>query len=75
MKNEREIKDITFAVRLSERQLEILQEQAVVYGTSEAEYIRGLIEKKPLVEVKKINDVNALRTELHYVSNNLNQVA
>lgn len=83
MKRKNHQKDIThphfFAVRLSDMELEFLNQKSEKLGISKAEFIRKLLSEKPIIHkfelVADLPQMQELISAYWKISTNLNQIA
>ena len=59
---------------LSEGQYQLLSKDAKRCGLTKRQYLIRLIENRP-VKVRPGKDIEQLRTEIHHIGNNINQLA
>lgn len=71
----RQIKTRRITVRLTEEEYQHLTSQSEGCGIGNADYVRRMIMQEPVLKVKVREELGDLRTELHHVGNNLNQIA
>ena len=61
-------------IELTSAQYELLSEQAKRCGISKRAFLVRLIEGKP-VKARPSQEIKDLRTEIHHIGNNVNQIA
>ena len=61
-------------IELTPTQYELLSEQAKQCGLSKRAFLVRLIEGNP-VRARPSHEIKALRTEIHHIGNNINQIA
>ena len=59
---------------LSSEQYQLLSDQAKQCGLSKRAFLVRLVEGKP-VKARPSQEIKALRTEIHHIGNNINQIA
>lgn len=83
MKKRNYRKDIThphfFAVRLSDMELDFLNQKSTILGISKSEYLRKLLSEKPIINkieiVANIEELKVLVSAYGKIASNLNQIA
>ena len=83
MKRKNYQKDIThphfFAVRLSDMELEFLNQKSEKLGITKAEFIRKLLSEKPIIHkfeiIADIEEIKELTSTYGRIASNLNQIA
>lgn len=63
-----------FHMELTPQQYELLCQQSKQCGLSKRGFLVRLIEGKP-VKARPSQEIKALRTEIHHIGNNINQIA
>lgn len=61
-------------IELTQQQYELLCQQAKTCGLTKRAFLARLIEGQP-VKVRPSQEIKALRTEIHHIGNNINQIA
>ena len=61
-------------IELTQRQYQLLCQQAKRCGLTKRAFLVRLIEGKP-VKARPSQEIKALRTEIHHIGNNINQIA
>ena len=61
-------------IELTQAQYRLLTEQAKRCGLSKRAYLVRLIEGTP-IKARPSQEIKALRTEIHHIGNNINQIA
>lgn len=61
-------------IELTQQQYELLCQQAKTCGLTKRAFLARLIEGQP-VKARPSQEIKALRTEIHHIGNNINQIA
>ena len=61
-------------IELTQQQYELLCQQAKTCGLTKRAFLARLIEGQP-VRARPSQEIKALRTEIHHIGNNINQIA